>query len=163
MKFDQETISRQNWELVRKYAEAKRQGFYVEALVLFNYMLRHNLLIIINDQLVKDNKEFKEKYLSQETNELANTAKNIGAIQEELRKDIDRYFSDFRSAVVHGMLKAEISYEQIGQNMDSTLNLLQRTQEKIIGKWVCEEVKGSNEKQFELPPIGSTTKIKTLR
>lgn len=132
--FNQAEYSNKDWELLRKYAEAKRSGFFIEALVLFNYMLRHNLLIIINNKLAKDKKSFKDSYLNQETNVLASTAKNLEAIDEDLRKDIDTYFTDLRGSVIHGMLNGEIDYEEISNRIDDPLDLLKRTQEKIIGK-----------------------------
>lgn len=132
--FNQKEYSNRDWELIKKYIEAKRRGFYIEALVLFNYMLRHNLLIIINNNLTSNKKIFKESYLKQETNVLAEIAKNLGAIEEELKKDIKVYFEDIRSSVIHGMLNGEINYDDIKTKSDDSLNLLMRTQEKILGK-----------------------------
>ncbi|NCS98846.1 hypothetical protein GW764_01530 [Candidatus Parcubacteria bacterium] len=140
MTFNQEEYNNRTWELLRKYAEAKRSGFLIEALVLFNYMLRNNLLLIINNKLIQNKQAFKDLYLKQETNVLASTAKNIDAIDEDLRKDIDKYFNEFRGAVVHGMLNGEISYEEINSKINTPLDLLERTQEKIIGKITLSSV-----------------------
>lgn len=132
--FNQTEYSNKDWELIKKYSQAKQSGFYIETLVLFNYMLRHNLLIIINNKLKQNKQTFKKSYLKQETNVLASTAKNIDAIDEDLRKDIDKYFDEFRSSVIHGMLNGEIDYNEISKKIDDPLDLLKRTQEKIIGK-----------------------------
>ena len=128
MIFDQKEYNNKAWELLKKYAEAKRSGFLIEALVLLNYILRNNLLLIINNKLNQNKQTFKDSYLKQETNVLASTAKNIDAIDEDLRKDIDKYFNEFRSSVVHGMLNGEINYDEIVSRIDDPLNLLKRIQ-----------------------------------
>lgn len=53
MFLNQTELNNKTWQITRKYAEAKRTGFLIEATVLFNYMLRHKLLIIINSKLVE--------------------------------------------------------------------------------------------------------------
>lgn len=138
--FNQEEYNNRTWELLRKYAEAKRSGFLIEALVLFNYVLRNNLLLIIDNKIKNNKQTFKDSYLKQETNVLASTAKNLDAIDEDLRKDINMYFEEFRGSVIHGMLNGEITYEEISEKIDDPLNILKKTQEKIIGKLIITGV-----------------------
>lgn len=137
---DRETIIKKYRDLMGRCGTARSEGFSIEAMVLLNYSLRCYLFLVIDKKLRKDKKEFKDKYYKQETNELASTAKILGAIPEELRQKVDIYYSKARSAVIHGILDGEIEYKNIKEEIDESVNLLiGGLQEESIGKFIVGE------------------------
>lgn len=58
MRLDQKQLAECVWEIVRLYAKASKSGFKIEEIVLFNYLIRYRILLIIEKQCIKQKKNF---------------------------------------------------------------------------------------------------------
>ena len=102
------------FDIIRLYAKARKNGFWLEAIDLLYILLEFNLRFLLTSKADSKNGTFgrskidKQEYLM----ELANLAKDNYFIGKELYKKI-KEFNRARSNAIHGLIQGRISYQEL--------------------------------------------------
>ncbi|MAQ59150.1 hypothetical protein CL638_00335 [bacterium] len=152
-RLDRKELNDKTWEVIRLYSKASKAGFKIEEIVLFNYMLRSRLLLIIEMKCIEGGNPFKDKWLRNETNELASTAYVLGGIDKILLDDLKNYYEKIRSYLIHKLITEPLDLE-VFENFDKSRDTLQtRLQEALGIKIKITEVNKSEDSSSTKPNI----------
>lgn len=121
------------WEIIKLELRAKKNGFWLESLSLSYLLLEVSLRLLLTSKAGKDGiplsseKIDKQRYLMQ----LANLAKDHKFLDIETWEKI-KEFNDIRGKSIHGLMRGEITYEELEEPAKNTFEIAYAVQNKWL-------------------------------
>jgi len=121
------------WEIIKLELRAKKNGFWLESLSLSYMLLEVGLRLLLTSKAGKDgiplssDKIDKQRYLIQ----LANLAKDHKFLDIETWQKI-KEVNDIRRKAIHGLMRGEITYEELAEPAKDTFRIAYAVQNKWL-------------------------------